>query len=89
MHSIRRVILAFLLTTGAIAVGTFGYMIIEDFTFSEGFYMSVITLTTVGFGEVKPLSGVGRGFTTFYILLGFSSLALAGHANGHLFLVEW
>ncbi|MBT8357651.1 MAG: NAD-binding protein, partial [Deltaproteobacteria bacterium] len=45
-----------------------------------GFYMSVITLTTVGFGEVKPLSVLGRGFTTFYILLGFSSLALAGHA---------
>jgi len=42
--------------------------------------MSVITLTTVGFGEVKPLSGAGRGFTTFYILFGFGSLALAGHA---------
>ena len=42
--------------------------------------MSVITLTTVGFGEVKPLSVIGRGFTTFYILLGFGSLALAGHA---------
>lgn len=42
--------------------------------------MSVITLTTVGFGEVKPLSGAGRGFTTFYILLGFGSLAIAGHA---------
>ncbi len=42
--------------------------------------MSVITLTTVGFGEVKPLSGAGRGFTTFYILLGFGSLAVAGHA---------
>lgn len=80
MHSIRRVILAFLLITGAIAVGTSGYMIIEDYTFFEGFYMSVITLTTVGFGEVKPLSGAGRGFTTFYILLGFGSLAIAGHA---------
>ena len=42
--------------------------------------MSVIILTTVGFGEVKPLSGAGRGFTIFYILLGFGSLALAGHA---------
>ena len=42
--------------------------------------MSVITLTTVGFGEVKPLSAAGRGFTTFYILLGFGSLAVAGHA---------
>lgn len=61
-------------------MGIFGYMVIEDYTFSEGLYMSVITLTTVGFGEVKPLSGAGRGFTTFYILLGFGSLALAGHA---------
>ncbi|MDX2440470.1 MAG: NAD-binding protein [Desulfobacterales bacterium] len=80
MHSIRRVIFAFLLITGAISIGVSGYMIIEDYTFFEGFYMSVITLTTVGFGEVKPLSGAGRGFTTFYILLGFGSLALAGHA---------
>ncbi|MBW1820163.1 MAG: NAD-binding protein [Deltaproteobacteria bacterium] len=80
MHSNRRVILAFILITGAIAVGTSGYMIIEDYTFFEGFYMSVITLTTVGFGEVKPLSDAGRGFTTFYILLGFGSLAVAGHA---------
>jgi len=80
MHFNRRVILAFLLTTGAISVGTFGYMLIENYTLFEGFYMSVITLTTVGFGEVKPLSGAGRGFTTFYILFGFGSLALAGHA---------
>ncbi|NNL42924.1 MAG: two pore domain potassium channel family protein, partial [Desulfobacterales bacterium] len=72
--------MAFLLIAGAIAIGIFGYMMIEDYTFFEGFYMSVITLTTVGFGEVKPLSNVGRGFTTFYILLGFISLALAGHA---------
>ena len=42
--------------------------------------MSVITLTTVGFGEVKPLPVAGRGFTTFYILLGFGSLAIAGRA---------
>ena len=52
MHSIRRVIFAFLLITGAISIGVSGYMIIEDYTFFEGFYMSVITLTTVGFGEV-------------------------------------
>ncbi len=59
MNSNRRVTLAFLLIAGAIAVGIFGYMVIEDYTFFEGFYMSVITLTTVGFGEVKPLSGEG------------------------------
>jgi len=80
MHYNRRGILPFLLIAGAIAIGTFGYIIIEDYSFFEGFYMSVITLTTVGFGEVKPLSVAGRGFTTFYILLGFGSLAIAGRA---------
>ncbi|MCP4370759.1 MAG: two pore domain potassium channel family protein [Deltaproteobacteria bacterium] len=86
MHSNRRIIFAFLLITGAIAVGICGYMMIENYTFFEGFYMSVITLTTVGYGEVKPLSTVGRGFTTFYILLGFGSLAFAGHAIAELLL---
>jgi len=80
MHTIRRVILASLLIIGAIAIGTSGYMTVEDYSFFEGLYMSVITLTTVGFGEVNPLSSAGRGFTIFYILLGFGSLALAGHA---------
>ena len=55
-------------------------MLIEDYSLFEGLYMSIITITTVGFGEVKPLSEAGRGFTAFYILIGFGGLAFAGHA---------
>jgi voltage-gated potassium channel len=61
-------------------VGIFGYMWLEDFTLIEALYMSIITLTSVGFGEVRPLSDTGRLFTTGYILLGFSGLAFASHA---------
>ncbi|MFQ5640075.1 MAG: NAD-binding protein [bacterium] len=60
--------------------GTAGYVFLEDYTVPEGFYMTIITVTTVGFGEVKPLSSTGRIFTSFLILLGFSSLAFVGHA---------
>ena len=76
----HRIMLALILCLNIILIGTLGYMLIEDYSLFEGLYMSVITITTVGFGEVKPLSETGRGFTAFYILIGFGCLAFAGHA---------
>lgn len=62
-----------------IAIGTAGYMLIEDYSLFDGIYMSIITITTVGYGEIKPLSALGRVFTSFLILAGFASFAFAGH----------
>ncbi len=54
-----------------ILFGTFFYMYIEGWRdFVESFYMSIITLTTVGYREVRELSTKGRIFTSFYILFG-------------------
>jgi voltage-gated potassium channel len=64
-------ILSLLLFVG----GTVGYILIEEWTLVESFYMTVIALTTVGFGEVRPLSPAGRVFTTFLILLGVGTVA--------------
>lgn len=72
--------MALILCLCIIAVGTSGYIFIEDYTILEGIYMSVITITTVGFGEVRPLSEIGRWFTTFIILAGFGCLAITGHS---------
>lgn len=52
-----------------ILFGTAGYMVIENFSFLEALYMTVITISTVGFTEVKPLSESGRIFTIFLILV--------------------
>ena len=52
----------------AVTIGVSGYMIIEDFTFIEALYMTIITISTVGFGEVGDLSTAGRLFTIFLIL---------------------
>lgn len=53
-----------------IAVSTAGYMLIEQMTFLEAVYMTVITISTVGYDEVKPLDDPGRIFTIFVILTG-------------------
>ncbi|MDQ7053433.1 MAG: NAD-binding protein [candidate division KSB1 bacterium] len=65
--------------------GTIGYVIIEDYTPGEGLYMTIITITTVGFGEVRPLTPTGRFLTTILIFLGFINLAFVGHAFLEIF----
>lgn len=57
-------------------VGTAGYVAIEGWTVWEGLYMTAITVSTVGYGEVRELSDAGRAFTMFIIfagLVGFSA----------------
>lgn len=74
-----RILISLLLLLILFAGGTIGYSIIEGYSITEGLYMTIITVTTVGFGEVKPLSDQGRLFTSFLILIGFASLAFVGH----------
>lgn len=57
-----------------IGTGTIGYLLLEDeFGWIDALYQSVITVSTVGFGEVKELSGASRLFTIVLILLGVSA----------------
>jgi voltage-gated potassium channel len=48
-------------------------MLIEGMSLEDGLYMTMITITTVGFGEVQPLSGMGRLFTIALLLLGVTA----------------
>jgi len=66
-----------IITIAVFALGTFGYYFIEDgWTLFESFYMTAITVTTVGYGETKPLSDAGRIFTVILIFLGLGTAAL-------------
>lgn len=56
-------------------LGVSGYMIIEGWSLTDSVYMTVITLTTVGYGEVRPLSPAGRLFTTILICFGVVAIA--------------
>jgi voltage-gated potassium channel len=57
-----------------VSLGTFGYVTLEDMDLFDAFYMTLITISTVGFGEIKPLSDAGRILTVFIIISGISVL---------------
>lgn len=60
-----------------LAFGTAGYMILEKWNFSDAVYMTVITLSTVGYKEIFELSPAGKWFTIALIAGGISVLAVA------------
>lgn len=80
MQSKRKIWFAVALTFFFLLVGTVGYAKLEAFSILDAFYMTVITISTVGFGEINQLSGVGRIFTIFLILSGVGSVAFAAHS---------
>jgi voltage-gated potassium channel len=58
-------------------VGVAGYMLIQGWGFLDALYMTVITVGTVGFREVHPLSRAGEAFTMFMIIVGVAALGFA------------
>ncbi len=60
----------FFLFVTLLLVGASGYVLIEKSTFLDGLYMTLITITTVGYGEVFSLSPPGKYFTMFLMLAG-------------------
>lgn len=60
-----------------ISGGTIGYMLIEGWGAVDAFYMTIITVSTVGFREVAELSTEGKFFTAFLIVSSFGSFAYA------------
>ncbi|MCG8529122.1 MAG: potassium channel protein [Desulfovibrionales bacterium] len=72
---------------GVVILAVYGYMELEGWSASDAIYMVVITLSTVGFGEVQPLSTEGRLLTSFLILAGVGNFAFILGAFSQL-LVE-
>lgn len=74
---LNRFIFGLTLLLFSVTLGQIGYIYLEDYTPMEALYMTIITLSTVGFSEVRPLSNTGRIFTIFYILLNLGIFAYA------------
>jgi voltage-gated potassium channel len=64
-----RFLIAFVLLCLLVLAGTLGYRWIEGWSVGESLYMTFITMTTVGFGEVRPLSTQGQHFTIIFLIL--------------------
>lgn len=72
MNWSRPLLLSVVLLGGVMLVGVVGLMWIEGWTLLDALWMMVITLTTIGFGEIHPLSDAGRVFTLGIIVAGVS-----------------
>ncbi|MCU0556431.1 MAG: potassium channel protein [Desulfobacterales bacterium] len=70
---------AILLSFGTISFGTLGYYFLEGMTFFDAFYMTIITVSTVGFSEIKPLTTIGRSITMVVIMMG---IGVGGYTIG-------
>jgi hypothetical protein len=70
-----------------IVVGTIGFMLLEDLSLSDAFYFSIVTVTTVGYGDIFPLSETGKMFSIVIIILGVAGF-LGIVTNGTEMIVE-
>lgn len=77
----RRVLRVVLALVGIMAAGALGYMVIEGWSFLDALYMTVITLSTVGYTEVHPLSRAGELWTITFI---FGGLVTFGFVSAPL-----
>ncbi|MBZ5495395.1 MAG: potassium channel protein [Acidobacteriia bacterium] len=78
MHPLRRLLPAGLLLLIIVVVGISGYILIEGWNLLDSTYMVVITLFTIGFQEVHPLSHAGEIFTMFIAVSGVGTAVYAG-----------
>ena len=82
MKNKRKFILIVFLLLAVIIIGVSGYMILLDVTFIDAFYMTAITISTVGFGEVAEMN---EGAKIFTILIIFAGLGVVGYGITSLF----
>jgi hypothetical protein len=64
-----------------VAVGTIAYRLLEDWSWVDSLYFSVVAVTTVGFGDLTPSTDSSKLFTVLYILSGISIMTTYLHAR--------
>ena len=74
---VRRILLAAGLLCITLVVGTAGFVLIEKYSWFDAFYMTLTTVSTVGYQELRPLSRSGRMFNSFLIFFGVGVMFLA------------
>jgi len=78
MNRLVRRLLSLVAAVGlTLATGTAGFILIERYPAFDAFYMTLITMTTVGYAEVHPLSHAGRVFNSFLIVFGVTTIFIA------------
>lgn len=86
MNLLRRIRMAAISIVIVLCLGSVGFVWLEDYTWVEAIYMTVITVSTVGFGEVRPLSDGGMIFTALLIVSSLGTFTFAVTSVSQFFL---
>jgi voltage-gated potassium channel len=73
----RRLVLILIAILATLSIGTVGFVVIDKYPVFDAFYMTLTTMTTVGYGELHPLSRAGRVFNSFLIFFGVTTIFIA------------
>src|SRR6185369_1395821 len=73
----RRFLYSLIALMATLTIGTVGFVLIEHFPVFDAFYLTLITMTTVGYSEIHTLSHAGRVFNSFLIIFGVSTIFIA------------
>lgn len=73
----KKLYIAIGLIISVLIIGIVGFIWIEDYTFIDSMFMTIITIATVGYREVKELDDAGKIFTSFLIIISISTFAYA------------
>lgn len=84
----REITVAFLFLVLLLFVGSLGYVLLEQWEWIDGLYMTFITLTTIGFTEIRTLSNAGRLFTIFIALLGIGTVTFIATRSAQLLITQ-
>jgi len=74
----RNIIISILLILGIILIGSIGYMKLENLNFLDALYFTIVTVSSVGYGDIYPKTEESKIFSIFIILVGVSSLFYLG-----------
>lgn len=76
----RQLRIALVVFLTIIPVGTIGFHMIEGWSYLDALYVSVITLATIGYGDIHPVTNMGKLWAIFLAIAGLSAFAFAGQA---------
>lgn len=74
-HNKRELFVILIITIVVLLIGTIFYHLAEDLKLVDALYFSVITLTTVGYGDITPHTDIGKLFTAGYVIIGIGIIA--------------
>jgi len=70
MKNLRTILFVIVFLITILTVGALGFMVLEDLSIGEGLYLTAMTITTVGYGDIVPQHPQGRAFTVFLVFAG-------------------